>query len=44
MKMTREDILLIFEITDILDLPNAVMRILMSPIENRNRVYRALSI
>lgn len=40
--MTRDDVLRIFNIQDVLDLPRAAMELVLSPIESRNAVYREL--
>lgn len=40
--MTYKDVLNIFGISDILDLPSAIMRVIMSPTDYRDKIYRRL--
>lgn len=40
--MTYKEALNIFDISDILDLPSAIMRVVMSPTDYRDKIYRRL--
>lgn len=42
MAMTYKEALNIFDISDILDLPSAIMRVVMSPTDYRDKIYRRL--